>query len=151
MASSTLTLAPDLIDSWLFRQLRPTADVPIVKAKPVARATEQAEPVEAPELLTTEQEAKILAHAAREFQTDFEPVLGSLNNIHGRSFDDVSQPFGQRLGALAVALEASDFESARAAANRLSLVVTEMQANVPAWNYVRGLQLLVRRCSKLGV
>ena len=49
------------------------------------------------------------------------------------------------------ALEADDFESTRSAANRLNLVLSEMQSNIPAWNYVRGLQLLTRRCSKLGL
>ena len=106
---------------------------------------------EVPEVLTIEQESNILAHAAREFEADFNPVLDSLNNIHGRSFDDVGEAFGQRLDALALALELEDFESARASANRLNLVLSEMQANIPAWHYVRGLQLLVRRCSKLGL
>jgi len=151
MATSTLSLAPDLADSWLFRQLRPAAVVaPVVKAKakPVAVA---APVIEEPEVLTVEQEAKILSHAAREFEADFNAVLDSLNNIHGRAFDDVSEAFEQRLGAVALALENSDFESARAASQRLSLVLGDMQTNIPAWSYVRGLQMLTRRCSKIGV
>jgi hypothetical protein len=151
MASGTLILTPDIADSWLFRQLRPAPTAPVVKAKarPVEVAVEAVE--EIPEVLTLEQEAKILAHAAREFESDFNAVLDSLNNIHGRSFDDVSEAFSQRLDSLALALELEDFESARADANRLNLVLSEMQANIPAWHYVRGLQLLVRRCSKLGL
>ncbi len=106
--------------------------------------------MEVEEPLTVEQEAAVLAHAAREFEGDFETVLDGLNNAHGKSFDDVGEAFVQRLDALALALEVGDFESARAAANRLSLVVSEMQSNIPAWGYVRGLQLLVLRCGRLG-
>lgn len=147
MAAGTITLSPDLVNSWLFRQLRPAAE-PLIKV--VARERMIADEPPAEVELTTEQEAKVLACAAREFEGDFGCILDGLNNIHGRSFDDVSVAFGQRLDALAVALEVGDFESARAAANRLSLVISDMQANVPAWGYVRGLQMLVRRCSRLG-
>lgn len=148
MATGTLSLSPDLLNSWLFRQLRPAA-APLAKVA----VRDQVVVEEIPEKveLTTEQEAKILACAAREFEGDFGSIIDGLNNIHGRSFDDVSSAFVQRLDALALALEVGDFESARAAANRLSLVLGDMQANIPAWNYVRGLQLLVRRCSRLDV
>ena len=92
----------------------------------------------------------MLAHAAREFESDFEAVLDGLNNIHGRSLDDLGEAFVQRLDALALALEKGDLESARAAAGRLSLVISDMQSNIPAWDYIRGLQLLVRRCGRVG-
>ncbi len=150
MATGTLSLAPDLADSWLFRQLRPVIE-PKVRAKsaPLAAVAEEAVEAEQP-LLSLEQQVQILSHAAREFGRDYDLVIGRLNNIHGRHFDDLSEAFGQRIDALATALEAADVESARAAANRLSLVVYELQANVPAWDFVRGLQRLVERCSQLG-
>ena len=149
MATGTLNLSPDLLNSWLFRQLRPEA-APLVRVKTIDRVVEQAKP-EVQEPLTVGDEAKVLAHAAREFEADFEAVTDSLNNIHGRGFEDVSEAFTQRLDALAVALEVADFESARAASGKLSLVISEMQANIPAWTYVRGLQLLARRCAHLDV
>ena len=148
MASTTLPLAPDLVDSWLFRQLRPAPTVPLVKAK--VMPVQEVVAVEEPEELTVEQEAQILAHAAREFESDFHAVIDGLNNIHGRVFDDLAEAFEQRLSALAQTLEERDFEAARKAASRLNLVLADMQANVPAWTYVRGLQLLARRCSRLG-
>lgn len=147
MATGTIQLSPDLINSWLFRQLRPTA-APVARVQIPERVetevAEKAAPVA--KELTEEQEIKILAHAAKEFENDFQAVSFGLNNAHGRCFDDVSEAFGQRLGALSTALEAQDRDAIRSAAKRLSLVVAEMQTNIPAWNYVRGLQLLVKRC-----
>ena len=148
MATGTLTLSPDLLNSWLFRQLRPQA-APIARVTTVERTVEEAKP-EVEQALTVEEETKVLACAAREFEADFDSVIEGLNNIHGRGLDDVSEAFRQRLDALAVALEADDLDSARAAAGRLSLVINDMQANIPAWTYVRGLQLLVRRCGRIG-
>ena len=149
MATGTLPLAPDLLDSWLFRQLRP-AIAPLARVEPKVVVQDVASEQAAVAVeLTVEQEAQILAQAAREFQGECDAIVDGLNNIHGRSFDDVSEAFAQRLDALAVALESNDFETARHCANRFALVVNDLQANVPAWTYVRGLQLLVRRCSKI--
>lgn len=150
MATGTLTISTDLMNSWLLKRLRPTSS-PLVRGREsVATATVTVE--KEPRIehqLTVEQEIKVLAHATRELEDAYGDVIKSLNTIHRRKLDDFSVPFGQRVGALALALEADDIESARECAKRLMVVIAEMQSNIPAWDFVRALQLLAQQCQAL--
>ena len=47
------------------------------------------------------------------------------------------------------ALRSNDIETARDSAKRLTLLITEMQSNIPAWDFVRALQILADRCQVL--
>ena len=99
--------------------------------------------------LTVEQEIQVLAHAANELKEAYDQVITGLNNIHGRKLEELNEPFFQRLGALVEALQTNDIETARESAKRLTLLITEMQSNIPAWDFVRALQILADRCQVL--
>jgi hypothetical protein len=40
-------------------------------------------------------------------------------------------------------------ETARDSAKRLMLLINEMQSNIPAWDFVRALQILADRCQTI--
>ena len=146
MATGILRFSPDLVNTWLLKQLR-RVSTPLTKSN--ARVSPVAEPLQVDSVLSADQEIVTLTHMARELEADYEYVLNSLNNIHGRNLNDTGEVFAQQLGDLVAALETADHESARVVAGRLSFVISDMQSNIPAWDYIRGLQLLVRRCRQL--
>jgi hypothetical protein len=150
MTSGTLTISTDLMNSWLLKRLRPTSS-PLARASEVVASEslskDQKEAVET--TLTIEQEIQVLAHAANELREAYNEVIGNLNNIHGRKLEELNEPFFQRLGALVEALQVSDMETARDSAKRLMLLINEMQSNIPAWDFVRALQILAGRCQVL--
>ncbi len=146
MATGILRFSPDLVNTWLLKQLR-RVSTPLVKGN--TQASLVAEPLQVDSVLSADQEIVTLTHMARELEADYEYVLNSLNNVHGRNLNDTGKIFAQQLGDLVVALETADHESARAVAGQLSFVISDMQANIPAWDYIRGLQLLVKRCRQL--
>ena len=146
MATGILRFSPDLVNTWLLKQLR-RVSTPLTKSN--TRASPVAEPLQVDSVLSADQEIVVLAHMARELEADYEFVLNSLNNIHGRNLNDTGKVFAQQLADLVAALETADHESARAVAARLSFVISDMQSNIPAWDYIRGLQLLIKRCRQL--
>ena len=151
MATGTLTISTDLMNSWLLKRLRPTSS-PLVRGRE-AIASDSASNVEGAEVinqLTVDQEIKVLAHAANELQKAYSDVISGLNNIHGRKLQELNEPFTQRLSALIKALQEEDMDRAKDSAKRLMLLINEMQANIPAWDFVRALQLLADRCKTLG-
>lgn len=146
MATGILRFAPDLANTWLLKQLR-RVSIPLTKGNLQSPAFE--EPLRVDTLLSTDQEIIILARTARELEADYEAVLSSLNNIHGRHLNGSGNGFVHQIGHLATALEAADYDSVRLTAGKLSPVIVELQSNIPAWDYVRGLQRLVKRCRAL--
>ena len=150
MATGTLTISTDLMNSWLLKRLRPTSS-PLARTSEAvassALSSKQEETVE--NQLTVEQEIQVLAHAANELKEAYDQVITGLNNIHGRKLEELNEPFFQRLGALVEALQTNDIETARESAKRLTLLITEMQSNIPAWDFVRSLQILADRCQVL--
>ena len=146
MATGILRFSPGLVNTWFLKQLR-RVSTPL--AKGITQARPVAEPLQVDSVLSSDQEIVVLAHMARELEADYEFVLNSLNNIHGRNLNDTGKVFAQQLGDLVAALETADHESARAVAGRLSFVISDMQSNIPAWDYIRGLQVLARRCRQL--
>lgn len=151
MATGTLTISTDLMNSWLLKRLRPTSS-PLVRGRETI-ASDSASNVEGAEVnnqLTVDQEIKVLAHAANELQKAYSDVISGLNNIHGRKLQELNEPFTQRLSALIKALQDDDMDRAKDSAKRLMLLINEMQVNIPAWDFVRALQLLADRCKTLG-
>jgi len=151
MATGTLTISTDLMNSWLLKRLRPTSS-PLVRGGE-AMASQSSSNLEESEInnqLTVDQEIKVLAHAANELEKAYSDVISGLNNIHGRKMQEMNEPFTQRLNALIKALQEDDMDQAKDSANRLMLLINEMQANIPAWDFVRALQLLADRCKSLG-
>jgi hypothetical protein len=146
MATGILRLSPDLVNTWLLKQLR-RVSIPLAKGKLQQAAHEETLQVEA--ALSADQEIIILARTARELEAGYESVLNSLNNIHGRYLNGTGNGFADQIGNLAMALEAADYESVRSSAGQLSFVIGEWQSNIPAWDYIRGLQRLVVRCRAL--
>ena len=146
MATGTLTISTDLMNSWLLKRLRPTSS-PLARTSEAVASSKEKEIVE--NQLTVEQEIQVLAHAANELKEAYDQVIAGLNNIHGRKLDELNEPFFQRLGALVEALQSNDIETARDSAKRLTLLTTEMQSNIPAWDFVRALQILADRCQVL--
>ena len=144
MATGILRFSPDLVNTWLLKQLR-RVSIPLTKANLLSPALEK--PLQVDALLPTEQEIIVLATTARELEADHEAVLDSLNNIHGRHLN--GNGLAHQIGNLANALETADYESVRLTAVELSPVILELQSNIPAWDYVRGLQRLVTRCRAL--
>lgn len=151
MATGTLTISTDLMNSWLLKRLRPTSS-PLVRGGDAiaSHSTDNVEEAQVNNQLTADQEIKVLAHAANELQKAYSDVISGLNNIHGRKMQELNEPFTQRLGALIKALQEDDMDNAKDAAKRLMLLINEMQANIPAWDFVRALQLLADRCKFLG-
>ena len=150
MASGTLTISTDLMNSWLLKRLRPTSSPLARTSEAVASSALSSKEKEIVEnQLTVEQEIQVLAHAANELKEAYDQVIAGLNNIHGRKLDELNEPFFQRLGALVEALQSNDIETARDSAKRLTLLITEMQSNIPAWDFVRALQILADRCQVL--
>jgi hypothetical protein len=146
MATGILRFSPDLVNTWLLKQLR-RVSIPLTKSN--TRASPVAEPLQVDSVLSADQEIVTLTQMARELEANYGCVLNGLNNIHGRNLNDTGKVFARQLGDLVAALETADHESARTVAGRLSFVIGDMQSNIPAWDYIRGLQLLVRRCRKL--
>ncbi|MFP6872888.1 MAG: hypothetical protein VCA55_05195 [Verrucomicrobiales bacterium] len=146
MATGILRFSPDLVHAWLLKQLR-RVSTPLAKGN--TQAAPVAEPLQVESVFSADQEIVLLAHMARELEADYECVLNSLNNIHGRNLNDTGTVFAQQLGDLVAALESADYESVRARASGLSFIISDMQSNIPAWDYIRGLQLLVKRCRQL--
>ncbi|MCP4846494.1 MAG: hypothetical protein GY899_00925 [Verrucomicrobiaceae bacterium] len=144
MATGILRFSPDLVNTWLLKQLR-RVSIPLTKANPKSSALQP--PLQVDALLSTDQEIIILATTARALEADHEAVLDSLNNIHGRYLN--GNGLAHQIGNLASALETADYESVRLTAVELSPVILELQSNIPAWDYVRGLQRLVTRCRGL--
>ena len=135
MATGTLTISTDLMNSWLLKRLRPTSS-PLVRGRETI-ASDSASNVEGAEVnnqLTVDQEIKVLAHAANELQKAYSDVISGLNNIHGRKLQELNEPFTQRLNALIKALQDDDMDRAKDSAKRLMLLINEMQANIPAWD-----------------
>jgi len=150
MATGTLTISTDLMNSWLLKRLRPTSSPLARTSEAVASPAVSSKEKEIVENeLTVEQEIQILAHAANELKEAYYQVVTDLNNIHGRKLEELNEPFFQRLGALVEALRSNDIETARDSAKRLKLLITEMQSNIPAWDFVRALQILADRCQVL--
>ena len=82
MATGTLTISTDLMNSWLLKRLRPTSS-PLVRGRETI-ASDSASNVEGAEVnnqLTVDQEIKVLAHAANELQKAYSDVISGLNNI----------------------------------------------------------------------
>ena len=151
MATGTLTISTDLMNSWLLKRLRPTSSPLVRGGEAIASdSTSNLEEAQANDQLTLDQEIKVLAHAANELQKAYSDVISELNNIHGRKMQELNEPFTQRLSALIKALQDDDMDLAKDAAKRLMLLINEMQANIPAWDFVRSLQLLADRCKTLG-
>ena len=150
MATGTLTISTDLMNSWLLKRLRPTSSPLVRGGEAIASdSTSNLEEAQANDQLTLDQEIKVLAHAANELQKAYSDVISELNNIHGRKMQELNEPFTQRLSALIKALQDDDMDLAKDAAKRLMLLINEMQANIPAWDFVRALQLLADRCKSL--
>ena len=150
MATGTLTISTDLMNSWLLKRLRPTSSPLVRGGEAIASdSTSNLEEAQANDQLTLDQEIKVLAHAANELQKAYSDVISGLNNIHGRKMQELNEPFTQRLSALIKALQEDDMDLAKDAAKRLMLLINEMQANIPAWDFVRALQLLADRCKSL--
>ena len=150
MATGTLTISTDLMNSWLLKRLRPTSSPLARTSEAVASPAVSSKEKEIVENeLTVEQEIQVLAHAANELKEAYDQVVTGLNNIHGRKLEELNEPFFQRLGALVEALRSNDIETARDSAKRLTLLITEMQSNIPAWDFVRALQILADRCQAL--
>ncbi len=151
MATGTLTISTDLMNSWLLKRLRPTSS-PLVRGGEVIASDSPSnlEEAQVNNQLTVDQEIKVLAHAASELQKAYSDVISGLNNIHGRKLQELNEPFTQRLSALIQALQDDDMDLAKDSAKRLMLLINEMQANIPAWDFVRALQLLADRCKSLG-
>ncbi|MEC9327517.1 MAG: hypothetical protein VYC63_06340 [Verrucomicrobiota bacterium] len=139
------------MNSWLLKRLRPTSS-PLVRGRETiaSDSASNAERAEVNNQLTVDQEIKVLAHAANELQKAYSDVISGLNNIHGRKLQELNEPFTQRLNALIKALQDDDMDRAKDSAKRLMLLINEMQANIPAWDFVRALQLLADRCKTLG-
>ena len=151
MATGTLTISTDLMNSWLLKRLRPTSSPLVRGGEAIASdSTSNLEEAQVNNQLTLDQEIKVLAHAANELQKAYSDVISGLNNIHGRKMQELNEPFTQRLNALIKALQDDDMDLAKDAAKRLMLLINEMQANIPAWDFVRSLQLLADRCKTLG-
>ena len=150
MATGTLTISTDLMNSWLLKRLRPTSSPLVRGGEAIASdSTSNLEEAQVNDQLTLDQEIKVLAHAANELQKAYSDVISELNNIHGRKMQELNEPFTQRLSALIKALQEDDMDLAKDAAKRLMLLINEMQANIPAWDFVRALQLLADRCKSL--
>jgi hypothetical protein len=143
MATGILRFSPDLVNTWLLKQLR-RISLPLSKGNLRSPALEESLQVDS--LLSTDQEIIILARTARGLEADYEAVFSSLNNIHGRHLNGNGNGLAHQIDNLATALEAADYESVRLTAGKLSFVMGELQSNIPAWDYIRGLQLLVKRC-----
>ncbi|MDC0201546.1 hypothetical protein OAK04_04040 [Verrucomicrobia bacterium] len=138
------------MNSWLLKRLRPTSSPLVRGGEAIASdSTSNLEEAQANDQLTLDQEIKVLAHAANELQKAYSDVISELNNIHGRKMQELNEPFTQRLSALIKALQDDDMDLAKDAAKRLMLLINEMQANIPAWDFVRALQLLADRCKSL--
>ena len=150
MATGTLTIPTDLMNSWLLKRLRPTSSPLVRGGEAIASdSTSNLEEAQVNDQLTLDQEIKVLAHAANELQKAYSDVISGLNNIHGRKMQELNEPFTQRLSAVIKALQEDDMDLAKDAAKRLMLLINEMQANIPAWDFVRALQLLADRCKSL--
>ena len=150
MATGTLTISTDLMNSWLLKRVRPTSSPLVRGGEAIASdSTSNLEEAQVNDQLTLDQEIKVLAHAANELQKAYSDVISGLNNIHGRKMQELNEPFTQRLSALIKALQEDDMDLAKDAAKRLMLLINEMQANIPAWDFVRALQLLADRCKSL--
>ena len=150
MATGTLTISTDLMNSWLLKRLRPTSSPLVRGGEAIASdSTSNLEEAQVNDQLTLDQEIKVLAHAANELQKAYSDVISGLNNIHGRKMQELNEPFTQRLSALIKALQEDDMDLAKDATKRLMLLINEMQANIPAWDFVRALQLLADRCKSL--
>jgi CRISPR/Cas system CSM-associated protein Csm2 small subunit len=150
MATGTLTISTDLMNSWLLKRLRPTSS-PLVRGGEATASDSfsNVEKVQVNNQLTVDQEIKVLAHAANELRKAYSDVISGLNNVHGRKMQELNEPFTQRLSALIKALQDDDMDLAKDAAKRLMLLINEMQTNIPAWDFVRALQLLADRCKSL--
>lgn len=146
MATGILRFSPDLINTWLLKQLR-RVPLPRTKGNIKAPVVEQSLPVQV--ILSAEQEIIILAKTARELEAGYQDVINSLNNIHVRNLGGADSGLDQEIGNLALALEGAEYESVHSSAGRLFLVLGDLQSNIPAWDYIRGIQQLVARCRSL--
>ena len=146
MATGILRFSPDLINTWLLKQLR-RVPLPRTKGNIKAPVVEQSLPVQV--ILSAEQEIIFLAKTARELEAGYQDVINSLNNIHVRNLGGADSGLAQEIGNLALALEGAEYESVHSSAGRLFLVLGDLQSNIPAWDYIRGIQQLVARCRSL--
>ena len=146
MATGILRFSPDLINTWLLKQLR-RVPLPLTRGNLKTPVVEESLPVQV--VLSADQEIIILAKTARELEAGYQDVINSLNNIHVRNLEGAGSGFAEEIGNLALALEVADYESMRSSAGRLFHVLGDLQSNIPAWDYIRGIQQLVARCRSL--
>ena len=131
MATGTLTISTDLMNSWLLKRLRPTSSPLARTSEAVASPAVSSKEKEIVENeLTVEQEIQVLAHAANELKEAYDQVVTGLNNIHGRKLEELNEPFFQRLGALVEALRSNDIETARDSAKRFMTTLINLNCQV---------------------